>query len=208
MTPHRVGVLLAALVAAGLAGCGQTKVSPMAVTNRMADSADQVMFGVRTLITADGLLRAELLADTAYVFEENTRYELEGVTTFFHTAMGERNTELTSREGTYDVRRASMEARKNVVVVSKDGRRLRTEQLTYVQSRNEISSDSAFVLTEPNGRRLEGIGFTSDPDMRNVKVLKAARGTAGVVEDAATGGAATPRRPAGGTFTLPRGRPE
>ncbi|MFN8878762.1 MAG: LPS export ABC transporter periplasmic protein LptC [Gemmatimonadota bacterium] len=197
---------LAVGLAAGLAACGQPKVSPMAVTNVMADSADQVMYGVRTLITADGVLRAELFADTAYVFEENTRYELAGVKTFFHTAQGERNTELTSRQGTYDVRRASMEARRNVVVVSQDGRRLRTEQLTYVQSRNEISSDSAFVMTEPNGRRLEGVGFTSDPDMRNVRVLKAARGTAGVVEDPAGGGPA--RRPTGGTFTLPRGKPQ
>lgn len=206
MTRHRaLGLLLAALA---LAACGQAKVSPMAVTNTMADSADQVMFGVRTLITADGLLRAELFADTAYVFEENTRYELAGVKTFFHTAQGERNTELTSREGTYDVRRSSMEARKNVLVVAKDGRRLRTEHLTYAQSRNEISSDSAFVMTEPNGRRLEGVGFTSDPDMRNVRVLKAARGTAGVVEDPAGGGAGAARRPTGSTFTLPRSKPE
>lgn len=196
-----------AAIGAGLAmvACGQAKVSPMAVTNTMADSADQVMFGVRTLITADGVLRAELFADTAYVFEDNTRYELAGVKTFFHTAQGERNTELTSKDGTYDVRRASMEARRNVVVVSKDGRRLRTEQLTYTQSRDEIASDSAFVMTEPNGRRLEGVGFTSDPDMRNVRVLKAARGTAGVVEDPAGGGPA--RRPSGSTFTLPRSTP-
>lgn len=198
--------LVAALGAAVVAACGKEKVSPMAITGTMADSADQVMFGVRTLITTDGVTQAELFADTAYVFNENTRYELVGVKTHFHNAAGARNTVLTSKEGTYDVRRASMEARENVLVVSQDGRRLRTEQLTYVQSRNEIGSDSAFVMTEPSGRRLEGIGFTSDPDMRNVRVLKAARGTAGVIEDPATSG--TPRRPSGSTFTLPRSQPE
>jgi LPS export ABC transporter protein LptC len=199
-----VRALAATLVAAAtLTACGQAKVAPMAVSGTMADSADQVMFGVRTLVTADGLLRAELFADTAYVFDENTRYELTGVKTHFHSAEGEQNTVLTSKEGTYDTRRASMQARQNVLVVSKDGRRLRTELLNYVQSRNEISSDSAFVMTEPNGRRLEGVGFVSDPDMRNVRVLKAARGTAGVVQDK-SGGA----RPTGGTFTLPRSRPE
>lgn len=194
--------LLAGIAAVALVACGQEKVAPMAVTNTMADSADQIMFGVRTLVTADGLLRAELFADTAYVFDDNTRYELAGVKTHFHTAEGARNTVLTSKEGTYDTRRASMQARKNVLVVSQDGRRLRTELLNYVQSRNEISSDSAFVMTEPNGRRVEGVGFVSDPDMRLVRVLKAARGTAGVVDESRG-----PTRPSGGTFTLPRGRP-
>ncbi|MDX2183049.1 MAG: LPS export ABC transporter periplasmic protein LptC [Gemmatimonadaceae bacterium] len=198
----------AALVAAAaLAACQSDKVSPMAVRGTMADSADQVMFGVRTLVTADGVMQAELFADTAYVFDDNTRYELRGVKTFFHTALGQRNTELTSRAGTYDTRRGTMEARENVLVVSVDGRRLRTEQLTYMQSRNEIGSDSAFVMTEPSGRRLEGVGFNSDPDMRNVRVLKAARGTAGVVEDPASGKSGTPARPRGSTFTLPRSSP-
>ena len=43
--------------------------------------------------------------------------------------------------------------------------------------RNQISSDSAFVMTEP-GRRLEGIGFRSDPNMKNIQILKGASGFA------------------------------
>jgi LPS export ABC transporter protein LptC len=195
------GILLAAALAAS--ACGDDRVQPTAVRDALADSADQVMFGVRTLVTNGGVLRAELFADTAYVFDENTRYELRGVRTHFFAATGARSAVLTSREGTYDTRRARMEARGDVVVTGEDGRRLVTEQLQFQQQRNEIASDSAFVLTEPNGRRLEGIGFTSDPDMRNVRVLRAARGKAGVVEDPAMRDAG----PAGSTFKLPRGGP-
>lgn len=200
----RAGWCLA--IALSAAACGRDRVSPMAIAGTLADSADQVMFGVRTLVTADGVVKAELFADTAFVFDENTRYELRGVRTFFHTPTGERSTELTSRQGTYDTRRGTMQARVNVVVTGRDGRVLRTPLLTYLQQRNEIGSDSAFALSESTGRRLEGIGFTSDPDMRNVRVLRAARGTAGIVEDA-PGREARPRKPAGGTFTLPRSRP-
>jgi hypothetical protein len=39
------------------------------------------------------------------------------------------------------------------------------------------------VLTEPTGRRLEGIGFISDPNLNNIRVLHQPAG--------------------GGTFTLP-----
>ena len=73
-----------------------------------------------------------------------------------------------------------MEARGNVVVVSEDGRRLDTQQLRYDPARNEISSDSAFVLTEPT-RRLEGIGFVSDPDMNNIRVHKVIGGQGGTI---------------------------
>jgi hypothetical protein len=72
-----------------------------------------------------------------------------------------------------------MEARGNVIVVSEDGRRLTTEQMRYDQARNEISSDSAFILTEP-GRRLEGVGFVSDPQMNNVRVQRLTEGQGAV----------------------------
>jgi hypothetical protein len=73
-----------------------------------------------------------------------------------------------------------MLARGAVVVNSTDGRTLKSEELKYDQGRNEISSDSAFVLTEPN-RRLEGIGFRSDPNLQNVHVLKTLSATPGAV---------------------------
>ena len=60
--------------------------------------------------------------------------------------------------------------------------------LQYDQGRNEASSDSAFVLTEPadssNSRerqRLEGIGFRADPNLKNIHVLKVLSGTSGAV---------------------------
>jgi hypothetical protein len=84
--------------------------------------------------------------------------------------------------------------------VSQDGRRLTTQQLRYDQQKNEISSDSAFVFTE-TGRRLEGVGFTSDPDMTRMRCLASCRGTAGQVRVPGEGGEAQ-RAPAG-TFRLP-----
>ena len=157
------------------------------VTTRVtaADSADQVMFNARSLITHDGAIRAELFADTALFFDENTRIEMRGVKSHFHNREGERNTVLTSRQGTYNTRLSRMEARGDVDVVARDGRRLQTIQLRFDQAANQISGDSAFILTQPGGRRLEGVGFISDPEMRNVQVLRATQGSAGVFQDRA-----------------------
>jgi LPS export ABC transporter protein LptC len=146
----------------------------------LADSADQVMFGAHFNLTDKGLARAELLSDTAYFFDDNTRIELRKVETTFYTTTGARDAYLTSKRGTFNNRTGIMVARGNVVVITEEGRRLETPELKYDQQSNEISSDSAFVLTEP-GRRLEGVGFRSDPNMQNVQIFKTRRGTTGAV---------------------------
>jgi hypothetical protein len=73
-----------------------------------------------------------------------------------------------------------MEARGDVVVVSEDGRRLTTPELRYGQTRNQIMSDSSFVLTDST-QKMTGVGFVSDPNMNNVRCLKACAGSAGMV---------------------------
>ncbi|HMI56242.1 MAG TPA: LPS export ABC transporter periplasmic protein LptC [Gemmatimonadaceae bacterium] len=164
-------------IAVAQAACSEKKKPPVAGHSPLADSADQVMYGVRFSLTNQGQSRANMRADTLYFFEDNTRVESENPIITFFTVTGAKDAVLTARQGTSNTRSNNMIARKNVVVVSEDGRRLTTEELIYNQQRNEISSDSAFVLTEPN-RRLEGVGFRSDPNMKNIKILKGASGFA------------------------------
>jgi LPS export ABC transporter protein LptC len=163
------------------AACSNKKQPPVSGHSVLADSADQIMWGARFNLTDRGLQRAELFADTAFFFNDNTRVELENVRTTFYTTAGAKDAVLTSQYGTYTTRNGGMVARKNVVVVSEDGRRLTSQELKYDQTKNEISSDSAFVLTEPN-RQLEGIGFVSDPNLNNIRVLRGASGFANQVK--------------------------
>ena len=173
MSGRRLAIASAALVA--LSACTDAKHPTVTKANPLADSADQVMFGVRTFITDQGLLRANLRADTGYFFDGNSRIEVRNERTIFFTNTGQQSGVLTSEEGTYSTAKNTMEARKNVVVISTDGKRLETSQLAYNQVTNLISSDSAFVLTQPD-RRIEGVGFISDPNLNNLKILKILKG--------------------------------
>jgi lipopolysaccharide export system protein LptC len=183
------------LAAAATTACTSKKQPPVATHSPLADSADQIMYGARFKMTDQGLARAEMQSDTLYFFDDNTRIEAENPHITFFTAEGAKDAVLTARHGTSNTRTNNMVARKNVVVVSEDGRKLTTEELIYNQQRNEISSDSAFVLTEPN-RRLEGIGFRSDPNMKNIKILKGASGFArGVTTEPAAASTTPPAVP-------------
>ena len=197
---RRVLLVFGILCVCAASACSSKKQPPTASRSPLADSADQVMYGARFVLADQGVARAHMIADTAYFFDENTRMEFEKPNVTFYTSTGAKDAVLTARHGTYNSRTNSMFARKDVVVVSEDGRRLTTSELVYNQQKNEISSDSAFVLTEPN-RRLEGVGFRSDPNMQNIQILKSASGFARGVPTEATPGPApapaassTPRR--------------
>jgi len=169
-------LLLGLLSVAAFAGCRRNQSAAVARVATTADSADQVMYKMNIILTDRGVQRAELTADTGYFFDENTRAELRVVSTTFFDKSGARSGVLTSDRGTYNLRANVMEARKNVVIVGVDGKRLTSPMVRFEQFRNQIVSDSPFVLIEGE-RRLEGIGFESDPQMLSVKVRKLSRGT-------------------------------
>jgi LPS export ABC transporter protein LptC len=148
-----------------------------AATISPADSADQVLIGMSHYVTSDGVQRAKVLADTAYFYSNTQSALLETVHITFYGAAGEQTSVLTAKTGTYFWRTGDMEARGNVVVVTTDGRTLRTEALRYEEGKNQVISDLPFIFDGPQ-RHVEGEGFTSDPTFKNI-VAKHPRGTGG-----------------------------
>lgn len=176
----RVMLLSSLLAVSLLSACNKESTATVAKVETTADSADQIMFGLKTILTDRGVARAELSADTAYWFDENTRAEMRGVNTTFFGKDGTRDGVLTARRGTFNSRANVMEARQNVVIIGTDGRKLTSPMVRFEQFRNMIVSDSPFVMLEGE-RRVEGIGFETDPQMLSVKVRKFSSGTGGSI---------------------------
>ena len=165
-------VLLALLIISCKSG------TPVTATQAVLDSADQVLVGMSHYVTEEGVLRARVRADTAYFFSNTQRAELRTVHVTFYDATGRSTSTLTSKEGTHHWRTGDMEARGNVVLIrDNDGATMRTEAMTYNQVKNEVASDVAFTFDSPT-QHLRGIGFTADPEFRNVRT-KNLTGTGG-----------------------------
>ena len=171
---RRVLVAIAALVVS-VACKRQGATPPVKSGQTMADSAEQVMLGVRLLLTDRGVQRGELFADTAYIFEEQTRYDLRKVRATFNTSTGTKDGVMSANRGLYNLREQKLDGFGNVVIVTTEGKRLTSPHLRYMQGINEVSTDSAFTLVEP-GRSLSGVGFRADPQLTRVQVLKAGSG--------------------------------
>src|SRR2546425_861796 len=160
-------------VAVGACDAGINPTAPITA----ADTADQVLVNMSHYVTAGGIQRAHVRADTAYFYSPLQPAELRTVHITFYDPRGAETSTLTAREGTHHWRPGDMEARGNVVVVRTDGATLRTEVLRYSQLKNQVSSDKPFVFDEPN-RHIEGEGFTSDPDFKVVTAVRP-KGTGG-----------------------------
>lgn len=179
----RVRFLLLPLAVITLGGAACPSKPPVAKraskTTAIPDSADQVGYGMRHVLTDKGVAQGELLADTAFVYDEGTRLEMRRLNMTFFTKQGLKDGVMTAREGTYNTRLQRLEARGDVVVVREDGKRFTSQQLVFDQVRNQFYSDSAFALVEPT-RQLSGTGFESDPRLTNFKCLRACKGVAPV----------------------------
>jgi LPS export ABC transporter protein LptC len=169
-----IRVALCTFVVGVIAACGDTQGPPVASSSPIPDSAEQIIFGAEMTLTDEGVRRAVVRADTMLTYDDNTREDLRTVTARFYNVAGEQEAILTSVQGAHNSRLGSMEARGNVVVISKEGKQLNSPHLRYDPNRNEISSDSAFTLTEGT-RVTKGIGFVSNPDMTNMRILAAAQ---------------------------------
>lgn len=168
--------VLATVWCVALAACQEETVRPT-VTLTAADTADQVLYGMEHYITDAGVRRSKVAADTAYIYESSQVVEMLGVTVTFYDPAGAVTSTVTGDSGTYFTRDGSMNARSNVVAVTPDGRTLRSAELKYDSRKKEISSDRRFTYDRAD-QHLEGNGFVSDPDFRNV-VTRQPRGGSG-----------------------------
>jgi LPS export ABC transporter protein LptC len=135
-----------------------------------------VLFGLRHNLNLDGVLRAQLHADTAYFYQATQRADLIGITVTFFSPEGRQTSRLTAKTGTYQWRTGNMEAQGNVVAVTPDDRRLTTSVLRYNRPTDQISGPASFVFDAPD-RHLEGESFTSDPEFKNVVTTRPRHGT-------------------------------
>src|SRR5256885_15421537 len=116
-----LAVLLVAAVAA--AACRKSTRPPTVGGPSFADTADQVIYDGHFFLTANGVKKGELFADTMFIFRDQTFFVLRRVRATFNTETGAPNGSLRGDRGTYDLRTQMLEGFGNVLVESVDGRK-------------------------------------------------------------------------------------
>jgi LPS export ABC transporter protein LptC len=117
-----------------------------------------------------------MFADSAYIFDNSTRFELRKVRATFNTTTGAKDGVLSADRGRYSTTQQILEGFGHAKVVTNSGRTLSSPHLRYNQAINEVSSDSAFTAVQADGSVISGIGFRADPQLNHVTILKGTSG--------------------------------
>lgn len=175
-------LLTVALIAAAAmaAACQDTNQPPVAAGPTVADSADQTFYNMHTVLTTKGVARVDLTADTAYVLDDQTRFDLRKPHAVFTTESGAPQGTMDSRKGMYSTRTQTLEGWGDVVVKLVDGRTLKSPHVVYNQATHLITSDTSYSIAGTQGTQY-GIGFTSNQSFSQFKCARACGGNFSVV---------------------------
>ena len=143
------------------------------------DSAEQVMYNGRTILTWNGIRRGEVFGDTIGTYDAVTRFRFHPLQVRFSTALGRPLGVLTAPQGEYSLASGALVTTGSVTIVSDTAaRRVVTKAVRFDADKNLIESDSAFTATAGT-RTLSGVGFTADPGLFAIKCLKQCVGSLG-----------------------------
>jgi LPS export ABC transporter protein LptC len=161
-----------------MTSCKGGKQPPVSVT-QPADTAEQIGFGVRTLLSANGVQKGELQADTMFVYNDQTKFDFRNARVKFNTETGAPNGTMRADRGIYDTRTQVLEGFGSVVITTLDGKKLTSPHVKFNQLANEISSDTTFEV-RAGEKEQRGIGFTADPNLTHMRCFRACGGSAPV----------------------------
>jgi LPS export ABC transporter protein LptC len=186
---HRgaVRLVLLAVLLAGLAGCGKERAaSPSGASGELPDQ--EVSDFVLTE-TDQAMPVWKLYARYAATYNARNVIVARSVRVDFFDEQGEQSSELTAREGEIQLQTRDMTARGNVVLKTREGTRMSTEEMHFLNRQQLIVSPlDQIVRVERAGDVLTGYGFQSDPGLkqfefkRKVQATVRTRSGGGIVE--------------------------
>jgi LPS export ABC transporter protein LptC len=162
-------------VAVAAAGCRDSKQPPVIAAPSVADSADQILIGTRTLLTTNGIQRGDVRSDTTYVLNDQTRFDLRKAHVTFTTETGLPEGTMEANRAVYNMQSQILEGWGDVVVKLVDGRTLKSPHVTYNQLTHKISSDTDYTIIKGKDTAT-GIGFTSNQSFSSFNCLRKCAG--------------------------------
>jgi LPS export ABC transporter protein LptC len=164
------GIILAALAAAPLLGCGGGAEPSAAPSAGDGDARlpEQQFFDYRLIESTAGVRQWVLDADEMRKYADSDAVELTTVHMDFYRA-GEHFSVLTSDSGTANLTTRDVHTWGNVVVVTDDGRRLETEEL-FFSNETQLITNEVFNRFTRNEDVLTGIGLEATPDLEYIEI--------------------------------------
>lgn len=165
-------VLSVGCLVLGLCACGE-KIRPSVLQGIDTKHGPQQESWHSTVIISDsGKVQAKIVAGYIRKFDNPQETMLDsGVVVYFFNELGIQTTTMTAMQGKVNERTNDIDAFGNVLVVSDDSTRLRSERLFWDNNRRLIHTPDYVSITSPK-EKVQGLGFESDQRLRNYRIFK------------------------------------
>ena len=133
---------------------------------------DQESWSVIIILTNEGTIRAKVRSGHLEKYNEKEFVMLDSsVTVDFFDNKEQHTSVLTSEKAEINQASNDMEAMGNVVAVSDSGITLYSESLTWNSRKEKLHTKDNIMITTLETDTLYGVGFESDSDLKNWKIL-------------------------------------
>jgi len=174
MSLNAVSRVLALFLLFALSGCQQEE--PARTSNdSFKDMPEQVIENMEVTFTEGGRRTGVLRADSVAIYEAGRIKEGRRIRVDFYDSQGEHISVLTALQGSYDSEAEAVHARGEVVVVSDDGARLETDELSWEKETNRITTQAHVTITRGQDE-VSGYGLSTDPQLEDLHILRDVRG--------------------------------
>jgi len=176
LPPGAVGLVALALLPFILAGCGTERSS---VPSRAAgELPDQEVSDFVLTETDQGAPQWKLYARYAATYNVRNVIVARTIRVDFFDEQGAKSSELTAREGEIQLQTRDMTARGNVVLQTREGTRMSTQEIRFLNRQQKIVSPlEQMVRVERGGDVLTGYGFESDPGLKRYEFKRKVEAT-------------------------------
>ena len=152
-----------------VSSCAREPISEMPSRDGMPD---QESWGVTIVLTSQGLIRANVRSGHLEKYNEKEFVLLDSsVMVDFFNEKEQHTSVLTSNTAEVDQASNDMKAMGNVVAVSDSGITLYSETLTWNSKDEKLHTKDNIMITTLEKDTLYGVGFESDSDLKNWKIL-------------------------------------
>jgi len=174
MSSRNASLILALFLLFSLSGCQQEEPA-RTDEDSFQDMPEQVIENMEVTFTESGRRTGVLRADSVAIYEGGRIKEGRRVQVDFYDRQGEHISALTALEGSYDSEAEEVHARGDVVVISDDGARLETDELSWKKKTNRITTQAHVTITRGQDE-VSGYGLSTDPQLEDFHILRDVQG--------------------------------
>jgi len=177
-------IYVALLIVLLLASCKNEIADIRAITDA-SNLPIQTSYNAEYILSERGKVTNRLFAAKLEQFQGDDEYVLAtgGVTVLFYDTLEQQEAKLTAKEGAHYSKDKRLIARDSVVLLSRKGEMLETEELIFLEDSARIYTDKFVKIVTANGSTLYGNGLVSNDSFTKWQIKKPHDGQIFINED-------------------------